>query len=90
MIDFFKKHFQHFTIWHIVGFITFFGIMLSMNNIFDQVIKKPNPVMELLNILENPKNNIKIKKIKPKIVRSIPTLYDLVVTTAENTDSIFF
>ncbi|MDV3162631.1 MAG: hypothetical protein Q8797_02105, partial [Candidatus Phytoplasma australasiaticum] len=61
-----------------------------MNNIFDQVIKKPNPVMELLNILENPKNNIKIKKIKPKIVRSIPTLYDLVVTTAENTDSIFF
>ncbi|MDV3139794.1 MAG: AAA family ATPase [Sweet potato little leaf phytoplasma] len=61
-----------------------------MNNIFDQVIKKPNPVMELLNILENPKNNIKIKKIKPKIVRSIPTLYDLVVTTSENTDSIFF
>ncbi|MDO8030221.1 AAA family ATPase ['Planchonia careya' phytoplasma] len=90
MIDFFKKHFQHFTIWHIVGFITFFGMMLSMNNIFDQVIKKPNPVMELLNILENPKNNIKIKKIKPKIVRSIPTLYDLVVTTVETTDNIFF
>ncbi|MDO7983643.1 AAA family ATPase [Candidatus Phytoplasma fabacearum] len=79
MIDFYKKYFQHITIWHLVCLIGFFGIIMSMHNIFDQIMKQPNHVMELINVLENPKKNVKIKEIKPKIVRSIPTLYDLQV-----------
>ncbi|MDV3166420.1 MAG: AAA family ATPase ['Waltheria sp.' little leaf phytoplasma] len=88
MIDFYKKYFQHITIWHLIGIIGFLGVIMSMNNIFDQIMKQPNHVMELINVLENPKKNVKVKEIKPKIVRSIPTLYDLQVKILDTSDDI--
>ncbi|MDO8057255.1 ATP-dependent metallopeptidase FtsH/Yme1/Tma family protein [Candidatus Phytoplasma gossypii] len=88
MIDFYKKYFQHITIWHLIFLIGFLGVIMSMHNIFDQIMKQPNHVMELINVLENPKKNVKIKEIKPKIVRSIPTLYDLQVKILDTSDNV--